>query len=100
VTGEHWTKSSEQLKKAYLIGIANVLQIEVAYQGSNPPSDTQSLVPTAVRGLRGHTLDSVRTAVDAWYSAHPESLQKPVFEVIWHEIIVPDFAKARLKGAQ
>ena len=41
ITGEHWTKSSEQLKKAYLVGIANVVQVETAYAGSNPPAEAQ-----------------------------------------------------------
>jgi hypothetical protein len=44
------------VKKAYLVGVANILQIEAAYQGPNPPSDAQSLVPMAAKGLRGHTL--------------------------------------------
>lgn len=97
VTGEHWTKSSEQVKKAYLIGIANVLQIEAAYQGSSPPTDAQSLVPTAAVGLKGQTLDSVRNAVDAYYAAHPEDLARPVFEVIWRDVVVPGRAKAGAK---
>jgi len=97
VTGEHWTKSSDQVKKAYLIGIANVLQIESAYQASSPPSDAQSLVPIAAVGLKGQTLDSVRTAVDTYYAAHPEDLGRPVFEVIWRDVVVPGRAKAALK---
>lgn len=97
VTGEHWTKSSEQVKKAYLIGVANVLQIESAYQGSNPPPDTQSLVPTAAVGLKGQTLDSVRSTVDAYYAAHPEDLRRPVFEVIWRDVVVPGRAKGAAK---
>jgi hypothetical protein len=36
VTGKHWTDSSEPQKKAYLIGIANVLQVEIAYEAGNP----------------------------------------------------------------
>src|ERR1700752_764813 len=28
ITGKHWTESSEQLKKAYLVGIANVVQVD------------------------------------------------------------------------
>ena len=36
VTGEHWTKSSEQLKKAYLIGIANVIQVEIGLSRGKP----------------------------------------------------------------
>jgi hypothetical protein len=97
VNGEHWTKSSEQVKKAYLVGVANVLQVEAAYQGPNPPSDAQSMVPMASRGLRGQTLDSVRSAVDAFYAAHPDRLQRPVVEVIWYEVVVPGSSKAAAK---
>lgn len=95
VTGEHWTKSAEQAKKAYLIGIANVLQIESAFEGATPPADTQSLVPRFVRGLKGHTIDSVREGLDAWYAAHPDRLQRPVIETIWFEMVVPGLQKTK-----
>jgi hypothetical protein len=95
VTGEHWTKSSEQMKKAYLVGVANVLQIETAYEGSNPPTDAQSMVPRFVKGLRGggHTLDSVREGIDKWYAANPDKMQRPVIEIIWFEMVVPGLKK-------
>jgi hypothetical protein len=35
VTGEHWTKSTEQIKKVCLIGIANVIHLEAAYRAAN-----------------------------------------------------------------
>jgi hypothetical protein len=95
ITGEHWAKSSEQLKKAYLIGIANVLQVETAYAGSNLPPDTQSVVPRLARGLKGHTLDSVRDGLDRWYAAHPDRLQRPVIETIWFELVVPGLQKSK-----
>jgi hypothetical protein len=94
ITGEHWTKSSEELKKVYLIGIANVAQIETAYQVGNPPSDAQSVVPRLVKGLKGHTLDSVRDGLNKWYAAHPDQLQRPVIETIWFEMVVPGLKKA------
>ena len=94
VTGEHWTKSSDDAKKAYLIGIANLLQIETAYFGANPPTDAQSFVPRMVRGLRGQTLDGVRQALDRWYAANPGRLQRPVLETIWFEIVVPGLQKS------
>ena len=97
VTGEHWVKSSDDLKKAYLVGVANVLQIESAYQKSNPPSDAQSLVPKAAMGLKGQTLDGVRERVDRWYAANPGRLDRSVFEVIWYEAVIPGYAKAGLK---
>lgn len=94
VTGEHWMKSSDQVRKAYLIGVANVLQVERAYEGTAPPTDAQSLVPRFAKGLRSQTLDSVREGVTRWYTAHPDQLQRPVIETIWFEIVVPDLAKA------
>ena len=95
ITGEHWTKSSEQLKKVYLIGIANIIQIETAYHAANPPSEAQSIVPRFAKGLKGETLDSVRDALDKWYAAHPDKLQRPVIETIWFEMVVPGLQKAK-----
>jgi hypothetical protein len=89
VTGEHWIKSSEELKKVYLIGIANAVQVEMAYQAANPPPDAQSTVPRMVRGLKGHNLDSVREGLNKWYAAHPDQAQRPVIETIWFEMVVP-----------
>ena len=95
ITGEHWTKSSEPLKKVYLIGIANVIQVEMAYHAANPPSDGQSIVPRFAKGLKGHTLDSVRNGLDNWYAAHPDKLQRPVIETIWFEMVVPGLQKPK-----
>jgi len=93
VTGEHWTKSSEEMKKAYLVGVANILQIEVAYEGANAASDAQSIAPRFAKGLKGQTLDSVRQALNDWYAAHPDRLQRPVIETIWFELVVPGLQK-------
>ena len=95
ITGEHWTKSSEQVKRVYLIGIANVIQVETAYHAATPPSDGQSFVPRFARGLKGQTLDSVREGLDRWYAANPDRLQRPVIETIWFEMVVPGLQKTR-----
>jgi len=89
ITGEQWTTSSEQLKKAYLVGVANVMDLETAYEGMNSPSDAQSVIPRFEKGLKGQTLDSVRETVDKWYAAHPDQLKRPVIETIWFELVVP-----------
>jgi len=95
VTGEHWSKSNEQLKRVYLIGLANVIQVETAYHAAKPPSDDQSFVPRFARGMKGQTLDSVREALDRWYAAHPDKLQRPVIETIWFEMVVPGLNAAK-----
>ena len=93
VTGALWTTSSEPVKKAYLVGIANAIQVESAYEGANPPSDGQSIVPRLAKGLKGQTLDSVREGLDKYYAANPDKLQRPVMETIWFEMVVPGLAK-------
>lgn len=95
VTGEHWVKSSEELKKVYLIGIANMVQVETAYGEKNPPGDAQSLVSRFAKGLKGHSLDSVREGLNKWYAANPDRLQRPVIETIWFEMVVPGLKTAK-----
>jgi hypothetical protein len=93
ITGEHWTTSSEEMKKAYLVGIANLLQIETAYHAENPPTDAQSIVPRLVKGLQGQTLDSVREGLNRWYAENPDQLQRPVIETVWFEMAAPGLQK-------
>lgn len=93
ITGEHWTKSTEQSKRVYLIGIANVIQVDTAYHASSPPPDAQSIVPRMAKGLKGHTLDTVREGLDRWYATNPGRLQRPVLETIWFEMVVPGLQK-------
>lgn len=93
ITGEQWTKSSEDVKKAYLIGIANLAQVEYAYGGATPPSDAQSFIPRLVRGMQTQTLDGVREGLNRWYAANPGKLQRPVIETIWFEMALPGLKK-------
>ena len=93
VTGEQWTQSTEAVKKAYLVGVANTIMVEVAYEGTNPPSDAQSIAPRFAKGMKGQTLDGVREALDRWYQANPDKLQRPVIETIWFELVLPGLKK-------
>lgn len=95
ITGEQWMQSSEQLKKVYLVGIANAYQVERAYYGSTPPPDEQSLVPRFARGLKGHTLDTVREGLNRWYTANPDRVDRPVIETIWFEMVVPGLQQSK-----
>lgn len=94
VTGEHWTKSSPEVKKAYLVGLSNAFTVQGAYENANPPSDAQSMVPRLNKGMRGQTLDGVSSQLDAYYAKNPDKLKRPVVDTIWFEIVVPGLAKA------
>jgi hypothetical protein len=89
VTGDQWVHSSPDVKKAYLVGISNLLDVERAYYASHPPADNQDIVPRFSQGMQGQTLDGVRQTLDAWYAANPAQLQRPVIETIWTEMAVP-----------
>ncbi|TDF82394.1 hypothetical protein [Pseudomonas sp. H9] len=89
ITGEQWMQSSEQLKKVYLIGVANAFEVEAAYHAAKPPSDEHSLIPRFGRGLKGQTLDTVREGLNQWYAAHPDQVKRPVIETIWFEMVLP-----------
>jgi len=93
VTGEQWTTSSDDVKKAYLVGIANVVQVENAYHAGNPPTEAQSFLPRLAKGMQGQSLDSVREGLNKWYAANPGKLQRPVIETIWFEMAVPGLQK-------
>lgn len=89
VTGVEWTKSSEAQKKAYLVGIANLAEIEMAYRGSNHLTDDQSMLSRMQRGMKGQTLDSVREGLNKWYADNPGRQNRPVIETIWDTMVVP-----------
>lgn len=89
VTGKQWTESDASVKKAYLLGMANLIQVEQAYLQRKAPTNTQTLIPRFAKGLQSHTLDSVRERLDSWYAANPTMMDRPVVETIWFEIVVP-----------
>ena len=89
VDGTLWTKSTDDVKKAYLVGLANMVQLEVAYNAKEPLPEKYSLSPRLAKGLTGQTLATVQEALDKWYAANPGKLQRPVIETIWFEIALP-----------
>ncbi|CAB3799675.1 hypothetical protein LMG28614_05023 [Paraburkholderia ultramafica] len=92
VTGEQWTTSSDEAKKAYLVGVANMLEIERAYAG-NTSASSKDIAPRFAKGMQGQTLDSVRQGLDSWYAANPTKIQHPVIETLWFEMVVPGLKK-------
>jgi hypothetical protein len=89
VDGTLWTKSTDDVKKAYLVGLANMVQLEVAYNVKDPLPEKYSFSPRLAKGLTGQTLATVQEALDKWYTANPGKLQRPVLETIWFEIALP-----------
>jgi hypothetical protein len=89
-TGEHWTTATEREKKALLLGMGTIIKIEHEIQGKNPPPDDKTFIQLLVKGMSKYTITSAMEAIDAWYAANPDQLKRPVIEVIWFELTLPN----------
>ncbi|MEX3813824.1 hypothetical protein AB3X96_26770 [Paraburkholderia sp. BR13439] len=91
VTGQQWMQSTDEQKKAYLIGISNVIDIERAYAGNT--ANSNDIAQRFGKGMQGQTLDSVRQGLDSYYAANPTMIQHPVIETLWFQMVVPGLKK-------
>ncbi|MCB1770397.1 MAG: hypothetical protein KDJ31_11980 [Candidatus Competibacteraceae bacterium] len=72
---------------AYLLGVLNMALVEYQLTGPNPKNPT--MVEKLVKSLKGVTLRQIMETVDAYYQANPDQQQRPIFEVIWFEMVEP-----------
>jgi len=91
-TGEHWSTATEREKRAYLLGMGTILEIEHEFQAGDPPEPGTSVVPPLVNGLSDYTLEGLTRNLDQWYADNPDGLERPVIEVIWTEFALPNLA--------
>jgi len=85
--GEKWSTATEREKLAYLLGIMNMAMVE--YQLTGPTPKHRTTVPKLVKSLDGMTLQQMMGTVDTYYKANPDQQKRPIFEVIWFEIVAP-----------
>lgn len=87
VTGEHWTKSTPQERKAFLLGAATIIELDQEVQGAHPAKN--STIDAWAKGLSPFTFDQMAAAIDTWYAAHPDQVSRPVVAVMWYELAKP-----------
>ncbi|WP_300162666.1 hypothetical protein [Solidesulfovibrio sp.] len=97
VTGEHWTKSSPEERKAFLVGAATVIELDQEVQGATPA--VNSTIDAWARGLAPYTFDQMVAALDKWYAEHPDKLRRPVIEVMWYELAQPNIGATNIGQA-
>ncbi|MEX3985136.1 hypothetical protein AB4Y45_39935 [Paraburkholderia sp. EG287A] len=95
VTGQQWMASTDAEKKAYLVGIANLLDIERAYAYAGNTVNSNDIAQRFGKGMQGQTLDSVRQGLDSYYTANPAMIQHPVIETLWFQMVVPGQNKSQ-----
>jgi hypothetical protein len=80
---------------AYLLGILNMAMVEYQLTGTDPKHRTT--VKKMVESLDGMTLRQIMETVDAYYLANPDQQQRPIFEVIWFEMVEPEVTSSKTK---
>jgi len=91
ITGEHWTDSSLEQKRAFLFGVGNVLEIEEAMAGDDYESMRgRSIVPVLLEGLSGTPIANIVMQLDQFYMDHPDQAKRSVIEVLYLEMALPN----------
>jgi hypothetical protein len=88
LTGQVWQQMSPDAKVAFVWGIGNLAEIERARDGGMP-TQGESFIPYLVRGLSGKPINEVVREVDAYYSAHPDQLKRPVVDAVFQAMVIP-----------
>ncbi len=79
ITGTQWKEASQEMKTAFLKGIGNLADFEVAVMGKQRAG---CLSLGLVNELKGKSIDSLIKEVDKFYAANPDKLNTPVVEAL------------------
>ncbi|MEG2173361.1 MAG: hypothetical protein RRY29_08880 [Desulfovibrionaceae bacterium] len=101
LTGDIWLNSTNDVKKALLFGVDCAVSIEqaVAKRFQELDKDTKKKIAAMstlspfeqgwAQAFQGVPRGEIVESIDTWYAQNPDKQQRPVFEVIWYELIMP-----------
>lgn len=104
LTGTVWMQSGEDLKLAFLYGVECAITVEyfvaqkVDEQNSKAgkKKGSKEIIRTLspfeqgwAKAFEGVSREKIVAMVNDWYAKHPDQMQRPVFSVIWYELIAP-----------
>lgn len=77
--GNHWKEFPKEIKVAYIKGIGNMADFEVAQSGR----ERSGCISVAfVDELKNKTIENIINEVDKYYKDHPDKMTMPVIEVV------------------
>ena len=102
--GVQWQQMNPDTKVAFIWGAAHVILIELVLMEQIPELQRESFV-TKVREARDEKartgkvmkINEVISAIDQYYTNHPDQLETPVMKVIWDVGIKP-YLKTGIAG--
>ncbi|AHV93372.1 hypothetical protein FYA67_10045 [Bordetella holmesii] len=86
VDGNGWLGASDQERRAFLVGVANMIVAENAYAKRRDQA-APGAAKAITDALSGMNLWQWSERVTAWYRANPDKLSTPVMGVIWRDLV-------------
>jgi hypothetical protein len=83
IDGHIWTASSLNEKRAYLMGVINVVAVNRALQIKNDRLEPDAAVNRIAAAMDGTAIDAAVARIDSWYGADASKLDTPVLGVVW-----------------
>ena len=95
VDGTAWSQSSLAEKRAYIMGISDLLSVEYLYQikSGKVPTDKQTTIQESYRALEKVSIEAAIRSIDAFYKAKPDQKALPVLGAIFIQLIEPKTKK-------
>jgi hypothetical protein len=88
--GHSWKNSTEKERVAYLVGLSEVITVGEQYDRKKVPDNSRTFMRQAYKGLNHASITQAESAVDDWYKANPDKLDKPVIVVLWITLAKPN----------
>lgn len=86
--GTVWMQSTEQEKEAFLLGAGSAVVLE--YHVRNKLAEEPSkFIRGWIEALKDMTWVDLAHKIDGYYKNNPDKMNRPVFDVIWAEVIAP-----------
>ncbi len=93
VTLDMWKNSTDQERRAFLMGFVSMLEMENAWQGKNPLPVEQSTVSTWVRGISGVTIPDMDGALNDYIARNPKAGDRSVLMVLGRIYVTPKLSR-------
>ena len=92
IDGTVWTVSSEVEKESYLVGVGNLMSVEIAFhsQIDNPPSSDQTTIKKLWDGISEVSINELMATIDDWYRSNQDSMDTPALVVLWITYVEPE----------
>lgn len=84
--GNDWMQSTTTERRAFLVGVANMLIAEAAYAKRHGLA-TPPMGDRLTQGVALQKLPDIEARVTRWYEANPAERSRPVMSVLWQNFV-------------